>query len=228
MYMAPGSLVAKIPETISAEAATVAASTLGNGVRWMRTVGGAEIGKSVVIQGIGAQGLCAVIAAKESGAYPIIVTGMTADAPRFALARELGADVCIDVQTQDVVEEVRLATNGEMAATVLDVTGSPESGALAISLVRTMGTVVCASSIAGNRLTSINMNEVSRKEIRLQGVWTHSMDSTKQAMRIAESGKYPLEKLISHTFALEEADKAVRSIGREVDGINPIKVSITP
>ncbi len=227
MYIAPGSLMAKIPEHISPEAATVAASTLGNGVRWMRTVGGAEIGKSVVIQGVGAQGLCAVIAAKESGAYPIIVTGITADAPRFALARELGADVCIDAQTQDVIEEVRRATNGEMASTVLDVSGSPEAISLSVSLVQPLGTIVCASSVSGNKLSSINTNELTRKEIRFQGVWTHSMDSTRQAMRIAEAGKYPLEKMISHRFSLEEADKAVRSIGREVSDINPIKVSIT-
>lgn len=228
MYLAPGSLMEKISEDINAEAATVAASTLGNGVRWMRTVGGAEIGKPVVIQGVGAQGLCAVIAAKESGAYPIIVTGLTADASRFAFAKELGADLCIDIQTQDAVEEVRRATGGEMAATVLDVTGSPEAGALSVSLVRTLGTIVMASSIAGNRLTSLSTNEISRKEIRIQGVWTHSMDSTKQAMRIAETGKYPLEKMISHKFALEEADKAVRSIGRELTDLNPIKVSISP
>ena len=228
MYIAPGSLIEKVSENISAEAATVAASTLGNGVRWMRTVGGADIAKSVVIQGVGAQGLCAVIAAKESGAYPIIVTGVTADEPRFALARELGADVCIDVEKLDVVEEVRRATNGEMAATVLDVSGSPEAIALSVSLVQTLGTIVCASSVSGNRTAAINTNELTRKEVRFQGVWTHSMDSTRQAMRIAETGKYPLEKFISHTYSLEEADKAVRSIGRELQGINPIKVSITP
>jgi hypothetical protein len=47
-------------------------------------------------------------------------------------------------------------------------------------------------------------------------------------MRLAETGRYPLEKLISHEFSLDEADTAVKSIGREVDGIDPIKVCITP
>ncbi len=56
MYNAPGSALTRISKELSAQAATVAASTLGNGVRWMRCVGNAEIGKPVVIQGVGAQG----------------------------------------------------------------------------------------------------------------------------------------------------------------------------
>jgi alcohol dehydrogenase len=228
MYVAPGSFITRISDKISSAAATVAASTLGNGIRWMRSVGGAEIGKAVVIQGVGAQGLCAVIAAKESGAHPIIVTGIGADAARFELARELGADVCIDVEKEDVVDVVRRVTDGDMADAVLDVSGSPEAIALSVHLVRPLGTIVCASSVAGNKLSAISTNELVKKEVRFQGVWTHSMESTKQAMRLAETGKYPLEKFISHEFSLDEADKAVRSIGREVSGIDPIKVCITP
>jgi alcohol dehydrogenase len=228
MYIAAGSLITKISDKITPASAIVASSCLGNGIRWMRTVGGAEIGKPVVIQGVGAQGLSAVVAAKESGAYPIIVTGLGADTARFALAKELGADVCIDVEKANVVAEVRHATNGTMAASVLDVTGSPEAIALSVDLVRPLGTIVCASSVAGNKASSILTNEIVRKEIRFQGVWTHSIESTRQALRLAESGKYPLDKFISHEFPLEEADKAVRSIGREVSEIDPIKVSITP
>jgi alcohol dehydrogenase len=228
MYVAAGSLITKVSNEMSAAAAIVASSSLGNGIRWMRTVGGAEIGKPVVIQGVGAQGLCAVVAAKESGAYPIIVTGISADAARFELAKELGADLCINAEKEDVVETVRHATNGEMAASVLDVTGSPKAIALAVSIVRPLGTIVCASSVANNETTALPTNEIVRKEIRFQGVWTHSMESTKQALRLADTGKYPLEKLISHEFSLDEADKAVRAIGREVSEIDPIKVSITP
>lgn len=228
MYIAPGSAITKISKDISPGAATVAASTLGNGIRWMRSIGEADIGKPVVIQGVGAQGLCAVIAAKESGAYPIIVTGITADVARFALARELGADLCIDAQKEDPVDVVRQATGGEMAASVLDVTGSPEAIALSVDLVQPQGTVVCASSVSGNRPSVINTNNLVRKEVRFQGVWTHSLENTRQAMRLAESGKYPLERFISHEFSLDEAEKAMRCIGREIADIDPIKVAIKP
>jgi alcohol dehydrogenase len=228
MYIAPGSLITKISENISPAAAIVAASSLANGIRWMRTVGGAEIGKSALIAGVGAQGLSGVIAAKESGASPIIVTGITADGPRFALARELGADVCIDVQKDDVIAKVREATNGELVSVILDVSGNPEAIALSVHLVKPLGTIVCASSVAENKPSVITTNLLVNKEVRFQGVFTHSIESTRQAITLAATGKYPLEKFISHEFSLDDADKAVRSIGRELSDVEPIKVSITP
>lgn len=228
MYLAPGSAITKISETISPAAAIVASSSLANGIRWMRTVGGAEIGKSALIQGVGAQGLSGVIAAKESGASPIIVTGITADAARFALARELGADVCIDVQKEDVIAAVREATNGELVSVVLDVSGNPEAIALSVHLVRPLGTIVCARSVVENKPSLIATNLLVNKEVRFQGVFTHPVESTRQAIALAATGKYPLEKFISHEFTLDEADKAVRSIGREFSDIEPIKVSIAP
>ena len=136
--------------------------------------------------------------------------------------------MCVNVQEEDAIDAVRRATDGDMAATVLDVSGSTEAIALSVMLVRPLGTIVCASSVAGNKPSAIVTNELVRKEVRFQGVWTHSMESTKQAMWLAETGKYPLEKFISHEFSLDEADKAVRAIGRELSDVDPIKVAIKP
>ena len=51
----------------------------------------------VVILGAGQRGLCCVIAARAAGARQIVITGLSRDARKLALARELGADVTIDV-----------------------------------------------------------------------------------------------------------------------------------
>jgi alcohol dehydrogenase len=107
MYLVPNVSIHHVPAGVSAKAATFATSSLANGIRWARTIGGATIGKPIVIQGAGPQGLASVIAAKESGATPIIVTGLGSDQARLELARELGADVCVNVEAEDVVEVVR-------------------------------------------------------------------------------------------------------------------------
>lgn len=228
MYLAPNSVIHKISNRVTAEAAIVAATCLGNGIRWIRTMGGATIGKPVVIQGVGPQGLAAVVAAKESGAFPIIVTGLSKDFPRLTLARELGADLCIDVEKENVVEAVRAATHDELADTVLDVTGSAQAIALSVKLVKPMGTLVLAGTIPGSQPATLATNDIVNKEVRFQGVFGHSSESTVQAIRLAERGKYPLEKFISHEFPLEQADLAIRAVGREVEGINPIKVALKP
>ncbi len=228
MYVAPNSLLHKIADHVDPKAAVVAASCLANGVRWMRTLGGAAIAKPVVIQGAGSQGLSAVVAAKESGAFPIMVSGLTTDTARLALARELGAHITIDVEKEDLLEIVREATHGELADTVLDVTGNGRAIALSVKLVKPLGTLVCAGTIPGGAPASITTNDIVSKEIRFQGAWSHSFESATQAIRLAETGTYPLEKVISHEFTLEEAEVAVRAMGREIEGLDPIKAAICP
>lgn len=228
MYVAPNSMVHKIADHVSPASAVVAASCLANGIRWTRTLGGATIGKAVVIQGVGPQGLAAVVAAKESGAFPIVTTGLSADAARLALAREMGADITVNVEKENVVEAVREATRGEMADTVLDVTGNAGAIALSVDLVKPLGTLVCGGTTPGGERVSLLTNDLVSKEIHFQGAWGHSFESVKQAINLAERGTYPLEKVISHEFSLAETDLAVRAVGREVEGLDPIKVAIRP
>jgi alcohol dehydrogenase len=228
MYLAPNSIIHKIRDQIKPQAAIVAAACLGNGIRWIRTMGGATIGKPVVIQGVGPQGLAAVVAAKDSGAFPIIVTGLSNDSPRLALAKKLGADICVDVEKQDVLEVVSGATKGELADTVLDVTGNPRAIALSVELVKPLGTLICAGTIPGRQPATLMTNSIVNKEVRFQGVFGHSLESTVQAIRLAETGKYPLENIISHEFPLNQTDLAIRAAGRELDDVNPTKVALVP
>lgn len=93
---------------------------VADGIRWGRLVGDFCLGDTVVIQGVGQQGLALVIVAKESGCNPIIVTGLSKDMERFDLAKEFGADYAIDVEKEDVGERVRELTGGHMADVVVD------------------------------------------------------------------------------------------------------------
>lgn len=69
---------------------------MANGVEWMYRYGDLRLGDTVLVQGPGQQGLAAVLTAKEAGAECIIVTGLSHDAHRLALAKKLGADHTID------------------------------------------------------------------------------------------------------------------------------------
>src|SRR5215207_6142283 len=78
MYIHPNAVVHKMPTHVpSAHAA--AFLPFANGVEWAYQYGGVGLGKSIVIQGPGQQGLACVIAAKEAGAASIIVTGLSRD-----------------------------------------------------------------------------------------------------------------------------------------------------
>ena len=72
------------------------------------------------------------------------------------------------------------------------------------------------------------LDKIIFKEVKIQGVFSHDFRSVIPAIHLAESKKYPLEKMVTHRFPLEEAEKAVKVAGGEIEGENPIKVVITP
>ena len=149
MYLAPETAgIYKVLEDIPAEAAVLINAVISNGIRWVRVMGGVTIGDKVVIQGVGQQGLAAIIAAREAGAAKVIVTGLSKDQERFKLAREFGVDHIVNVEEEGVVKRVAELTAGKLADVVIDVTGNPEALKITPDLVRSQGTIV-SSGVTG-------------------------------------------------------------------------------
>ena len=106
MYIAPGSVLHKVSENIPREAAVLAGAVISNGVAWTRILGQVSIGQTVVIQGVGCQGLASVIVAKESGASPIIVTGRSVDERKLELPGSLALTIPL-MSIGDVVRKLK-------------------------------------------------------------------------------------------------------------------------
>jgi alcohol dehydrogenase len=226
MYIAPGSIVHRIPSEISPEVAVLINAVIANGIEWVRA-GGVHVGDTVVIQGAGQQGLVSVAAARESGAACVIITGLSRDLQRLALAKEFGADVCIDVEKNDPVKMVADLTGGRMADVVIDVTGDERAIQKSLDLVREQGTVINGGTTGTDKLTHLPLDKIMFKEIRFQGVFTNQIDSVLSAIRLAKSRKYPFEKMVTHVFPLEEAEKALKTVAGETEEY-PIKVILKP
>jgi threonine dehydrogenase-like Zn-dependent dehydrogenase len=54
-----------------------------------------------------------------------------------------------------------------------------------------------------------------RKELTVKGVRGRTGRDLKKAIRLLESGKYPLEQLATHKFSVEDTEKALLTIGGE-------------
>lgn len=206
MFVAEGSKVHKIREDIPKESACLS-SVIGNGVRWVRTIGNVKFSESIVILGVGAQGLSSVIAAKEAGAYPIIVVGRPTDAKRFELSKDFGATYTLETGN-NLHESIRELCNDELADIVVDCTGSPEAIASGIDLLKPLGRFVIAG-MTGPQKTGIEIDKVVANELQIFGGCGQSWD-VEVAVGIISSNKYPIERMISHTFPVFEAEKAIR------------------
>lgn len=227
MYLAPNSRIHRIAEDVPAEAATMTCANIGNGIRWVCTKGSVSVGDTVAVIGPGGQGLASVIAAREAGAAQIIVIGIAQDSHRFELAGDFGATHSINLQAEDPVQRVRELTGSELADVVMDLTGATSSAPLSLELVRPMGTVVLGSN-TGEASVPLVTSKLAAKEIRYQGVNTHDTPAVRSAIKLVESRRYPIEKMVTHYFGLEEAETAVRAAGGEIRLDGFIKGVIVP
>ncbi|MCK4400948.1 zinc-binding dehydrogenase [bacterium] len=206
LFVSEGSKVHKISASVPPEAACLS-SVLGNGIRWVRTKGEVKFGESVVIIGPGAQGLVSTVAANESGACPIIVLGRSLDDKRFKLAKEFGADYTIDLEKEDPVNAVKEITSGEMVDVVIECSGASSALELGLDLLKPLGRYILVG-MTGNTENSLITDRIVAKELTVIGGNGQSWD-VELAVQLINSKKYPLEKIITHVFAIEEAEKAM-------------------
>ena len=228
LYIHPRAMLHKIGDEISNEVAVLICAVLGNGIRWLHQIGGVGIGQAVAIVGPGQQGLAGVAVAKESGAGPIMVVGLDRDAPRLEMAKRFGADVVINADQEDPVEAVSRATGGAMANLVMDVTGHPNGARTALSLAGLGATVILPGIYGAGVETPLPLDKMVFNEITLKGVFSHDYPAVEPAIKMAASGKYPLEDLVTHRLPLEEALHGIKLVAGEVPGENVMKVLLDP
>lgn len=227
LYLAPGSVLHPISESVPAEAAVLACSVIADGIQWVRDMGQVQPGNTVVVQGAGQQGLAAALAARECGARQIIVTGLSRDERRLELARKLGATLTIDVEKENVQQRILELTDATLADLVVDVSGSPQALAQAGSLVRKGGTIVVASVVGETTLVPISNDQLVFKQITVKYVYTSTAPAVRSAVELIESRKYPLEEMVTHKFAFTDAERAVRTVAGQNSEAYPIKVVLT-
>jgi threonine dehydrogenase-like Zn-dependent dehydrogenase len=202
---------------------------LGAGFRWAVEIPRTKPGDTVLILGPGQRGLASVIASRQVGAGTVIVTGLSRDAHKLALARELGADHVIDVEREDLVRRVRELTAGQGADVVVEVTSfAPEPVRDAVDCCTPGGTVVLAGVKGMKAVPDFVSDKVVLKEITLRGAIGVTFEAYEQAIRLIESRQIALEKLQTHRFGLRDAERAVRTLAGEVEGERAVHCCLLP
>jgi len=228
MYLDPNAVVHKMDPEIPA-ATAVMFNPLGAGFRWGVEMPRTGPGDTVLILGPGQRGLACVLACRAAGAAKILVTGLAADAPKLALAREFGADHCIDVENENAVERVRELTDGRGADVVVDVSSySTEPVVQAIDCAAVGGRVVLAGVKGFRPIPGLISDKIVIKEIEIQGAIGVTSSGYANAIRLIESGRYPIEKMHTHDFGLRDAELAIRTLAREIPGEASIHSCLLP
>ncbi|RBM17697.1 alcohol dehydrogenase [Prauserella sp. PE36] len=227
MYLPWNAVLHKVPDGVSAELAGLV-TPLSNGIEWALNAGGVGYDSTVLIQGPGQQGLSQVVACKQAGASTIIVTGTTRDAARLKLAKDLGADHVVDVLTEDALTAVRDLTGGTGVDVVLDCTAGAGTAPVLLgvdALTRREGVMVVQGELAA--FPDFPLKKLTEKAITVRSARGHGYRSCELALNQLASGRFPLERLVTHTFTLDQVDRAIRAVGGEVEE-DVVHVSLLP
>ena len=166
------------------------------------------------IQGPGQQGLSQTVICKQAGASLIIVTGTTKDGARLKVAKELGADYVIDVQKEDPLARIMEITGGKGVDVSLDCTAG--AGTIPIllgieALKRKGGIIVAQGEMS--QFPNFPLEKFTVKFITMKSARGHSYRACELALEQIASKRFPLEKITTHRFGLNDVDLAIRSVG---------------
>jgi threonine dehydrogenase-like Zn-dependent dehydrogenase len=216
--------LAKIRESLTDEQVVLLADIASTGFSGAES-GKVRIGDTVVVFAQGPIGLCATAGARLMGAA--LVIGVDGDPNRAAMARHMGADVVLDPEQVDVVEEVKRLTYGIGADVAIEALGLQVTFENALRCIRPGGTLSSLGVYSGKLQVPYDAFAA--------GLGDHTVVTTlcpggkermERLMRVVESGRFDPMPLITHRFSLDEIGEAYRIFSNRLDGV--LKVAIRP
>lgn len=184
--------------------------TIGAQAVWR---GGVEEGDTVLIQGCGPIGICALKLAKLHGAY-VIMTDLNQE--RLTFAKENGADKVIHALDGSVEEKVMEYTNNLGINVVIDAVCLPSTFELGPKVASPAGTIVCLGF--DEKPSQIPQLPITKKELTIVG----SRLQTNQFEKVVEllnNGHLQSNGLITQKYSLNDVKDAFTFIENNPDKV---------
>ena len=192
----------RVPEGMSPDVALFAGDVMGTGYHAIAHAG-TRAGDTVAVLGLGPVGLCAVQAARATGAAHVFAIDTVE--PRLELARSFGA-TAVHLTEEDPKGVVREATERLGVDVVVDAVGDPGPLGLAISLCRDAGTISGIGAYAGRGEVTLGLAWLKGLTVRLglANVIAH----VDRVLAMMSAGILDPSPLVTHHMSLEQAPEA--------------------
>lgn len=182
-----------------------------------------SIGDVVAVLGCGPIGLLAIQAARAFGASYVVATSRSE--PKLQLARQLGADVTINVSKRAVTASAAVEGGSRDGFdVVLECSGSLEAVGQALDIVRPGGRVVLVGAY-GPGPTPGGIAPIVGKELDVVGV-RGSPHAYRETIHLIGKGEIAVHPVVSHRFPLTRYQDAFEIAER--GGPEVLKVLLLP
>ena len=186
-----------------------------------------QLGDTVAVVGMGFAGQVIAQVVKQKGAFRVI--GIDVVDEKLELGTRLGLDHAINSAKIDPLSAILDLTGGQGADVLVEVAGTAESVQLCNDAVRHNGVLVFYSWITSDITLNISRWHDNSLEIVNTGLVHHGIMQrhiwVPQALRPVLLGQIQISPLITHSFALNEIDKAMETANGDPAAI---KVLVRP
>lgn len=167
----------------------------------------AEPGATVLIFGAGPIGIMHIFMAKLAGAAKIIMAETSKE--RLKTAGELGADIAVNLQTQNIEEIVMRETRGKGANLVITACPAPDVQKMALRLAALHGKINFFGGLPkGKDEVQLNTNLIHYKELLVTGSHGSNTYHCKMALDLQAARKIDLRPLVTNKFPLTKISEA--------------------
>ena len=189
-----------------------------------------DAGDLVLITGPGSMGLFSLQYAKANGAY-VTIAGKNKDGERLELAKELGADLTIDLDREDIREKIGECFGRVDVDIVLECSGNQKAVDFGLDLLKKQGKYT-QIGIFGSTI-NIDLDLLVYKEIKATGSFSQKYTAWMGAIRFASLSKINARPLITHILPLDrwkegfekfESGEAIKVVFS--DSLNNLETSI--
>ena len=211
-YVKPNHSIFKVPDELSDMMVAPVNCALSEMIYGLERVN-FGFGETIAIQGAGGLGIYATALAKEMGAAKVIV--IDGIPQRLELAKAFGADEVVDMKQfktpQERAARVKELTGGWGVDVVAELVGIPQAIPEGLDMLGNGGRLLEIGNISllhGTFETDPAFMVVYSKSII--AVVMYGRDTLKKALDflVRTKNKYPYEKILSHSYKLEDINKA--------------------
>jgi L-iditol 2-dehydrogenase len=210
--------VVRVPESISFEEAAFAEplACVVNGQSKLEV----PLGGVAVVIGDGPIGLLHMQVLKHRGAFTVMAGLLD---HRLQVAKQLGADVVVNVGKEDLGQVVRGVSDGRGADVVVSAVGKAEVLKSAIEVAGRRGQVLFFAATMQPKV-EMDVDLVHYKELALRGSYDSTIAQYEDALALLRAGTVQVKPLISHRLPLSGVQEGYE-VARKQSGL---KVMILP
>ena len=177
--------------------------------------GRVKAGESVAVLGVGPIGQLVAQAARAAGATRIYVADLIAG--RVKLAKRLGATEGSVAKKDSIIGKILAWTGGRGVDAAFESSGDFDPPAQTVDIAARGGRVVLIG-LGAKKKVPMDVLQAIGKELDILTIFRFR-DIYPRAIELVASGAIKLKPLITHTFPLEETEKAYKLVHSRKDGV---------